>query len=215
MGNELKEKNLKEWDELLNNIFQGLIPESRTWSDKKDIIKILQSIGGKPNINKTFFPDGGGIELKGAAQCAETDCIELRFLEKHPCILKPGELNFQSSGIYNEWAYFRLDAQELAPSGWNQDLKGIKEELIELHPAEYIHRCFWDSGSYEMDETGRELPLPREARLVFRYISGSFVIFAGDSAYNETAQVNDGRHSKMTEVEFRTYISEIAGKPVK
>jgi hypothetical protein len=81
-----------------------------------------------------------------------------------------------------------------------------------MRHGEYIHRCFWESGTYEMDETGREMPLPREARLVFRYISGSFVIFAGGSTYNESAGANDGGHTKMTEAEFKKFISEKAGK---
>ena len=90
-------------------------------------------------------------------------------------------------------------------------MKGIKEELTELHPGEYIHRCYWDAGCYEFDETGKELPLPGTARIVFRYFSGSFVIFAKGSTFNEISLKDDGRHLKMTEVEFKEYIGDTVG----
>jgi hypothetical protein len=209
MNDEFRENNLKEWDDLLNNIFQGQIPESRSWTEKKEIIKILQLVGGKPNSNHTFLPEGGGLDaldLKGADESAESDCIELHFVEKPACILKPRVLIFQSFDKPYEWAYFRLETEELDPSGWYEHLTGIREELTELHPGEYIHRSYWEAGCYEFDETGKELPLPNTARIVFRYFSGSFVIFAKASTYNEINSTGGGRHSKMTEEEFKEYI---------
>jgi hypothetical protein len=206
MGDEVRENNLKEWDDLLDNIFQGRIPESRSWTEKKEIIKILQLLGSKPDINHTFFPDGGGLDLKGAAVSAEPDCLALHFVEHPPLIVKPNVLIFQSFEKPYEWAYFRLETKELVPSGWYENLIGIREELTELHPGEYVHRSYWDAGFYEFDETGRELPLPGTARIVFRYFSGSFVILAKASAYNEISSIEDGRHSKMTKEEFKEYI---------
>lgn len=206
MNDEFRENNLKEWDDLLNNIFQGQIPESRSWTEKKDIIKILQLVGDKPNSNHTFLPDGGGLDLKGAAESAESDCIELHFVEKPAYIMKPRVLIFQSFDKPYEWAYFRLETKELDPSGWYEHLTGIREELTELHPGEYIHRSYWESGCYEFDETGKELPLPGTARIVFRYFSGFFVIFAKASTYNEISSTDGGPHSKMTDEEFKEYI---------
>ena len=106
--------------------------------------------------------------------------------------MKPKVLIFQSFDKPYEWAYFRLETKGLDPSGWYENLTGIKEELTELHPGEYIHRSYWDAGYYEFDETGRELPLPGTARIVFRYLSGSFLFFAKASPYNEVLSTDDG-----------------------
>jgi len=40
MGDEFRENTFKEWEELLRTIFNGPIPESHSWTEKKDIIKI-------------------------------------------------------------------------------------------------------------------------------------------------------------------------------
>ena len=56
-------------------------------------------------------------------------------------------------------------------------------------------------GYYE-DDT----PLPKNYRTVYRYLKGSFVIFAKTSIYNEIIGTYDARHSKMTAEEFRKYI---------
>jgi hypothetical protein len=206
MDDEVRERNLEEWDDLLIHIFQGRIPESRSWTEKKDIIKTLQLLGSKPNLNHTFFPDGGGLDLKGAADSAEPECITLHFVEDPPCIVKPKVLIFQSFDAPYEWAYFRLETKGLDPSGWYENITGIKEELTELHPGEYIHRSYWDAGYYEFDETGRELPLPATARIVFRYLSGSFIIFAKASPYVEKSSTEEGLRSNMAEEEFKEYI---------
>ena len=131
------------------------------------------------------------LDLKGAADSAEPDCITLHFVEDPPCIVKPKVLIFQSFDKPYEWAYFRLETKGLEPSGWYENLTGIKEELTELHPGEYIHRNYWDAGYYEFDETGRELPLPDTARIVFRYLSGSFLFFAKASPYNEIRSTDE------------------------
>jgi hypothetical protein len=206
MDDDVREKNLEEWDDLLIHIFQGRIPESRSWTEKKDIIKTLQSLGSKPNLGHTFFPDRGGLDLKGAADSAEPECITLHFVEDPPCILKPKVLIFESFDAPYAWAYFRLETKGLDPSGWYDNLTGIKEELTELHPGEYIHRSYWDAGYYEFDETGRELPLPDTARIVFRYLSGSFLFFAKASPYNEIHSTDNERPLAMTEEEFKEYI---------
>ena len=206
MSDHVRKNNLEEWEALLINLFHGRIPESRSWTEKKDIIKTLQLLGSKPNLSRVFSPDGGGLDLKGAADSAEPDCIALHFVENPPSIVKPEVLIFQSFDKPYEWAYFRLATKGLDPSGWYENLTGIKEELTELHPGEYIHRSYWDAGYYEFDETGRELPLPGTARIVFRYLSGSFLFFAKASPYNEVLSTDDEGHSKMTQEEFEEYI---------
>jgi len=206
MKPEFREKNLKAWDDFLLALFNGTVPDSCTWETKTDIIKILNEIGKNPQINHTFFPTGGGLGLSGAGVSVEKDCIEIYFDEHAADIVRPKVLIFQSFGRPYEWAYFRLETKDLEQSGIYENLQGQREELTEISPGEYVDRSHWDEGFYGYDESGRDEPLPDTARVVTRFFSGAFVIFAKGSTYNAISGTYDGRHSKMTAEEFKQYI---------
>jgi hypothetical protein len=206
MGDAFQGKNIKEWEAFLNKIFNGRIPENHFWTEKKEIIKTLYWLGSNPEIHCTFLPDGGRLHLKRGDDSAEPDCLELHFVENPTCIVKPRILIFQSFDRAYEWAYFRLETKELRPSGWYENLAEMKEELTEISAGDYVDRRYWDLGYYEYDETGREQPLSSRARIVIRYFSGSFVIFAKGSPYNEMSSSFNGSHSKMTAEEFKEAI---------
>ena len=215
MSNEFRKENLKEWDRLLLELFNGHIPESFVWNKKEDIVDVLKHIGRYPNTTHTFLPTGGGSDLIGAEASVEPGCIELHFSQKSAGILKPKTLIFQSFGEPYEWAYFRIETEDLAPSGVYENLKETwEEELTEISPGEYKDRFYWDEGYYKHDENGKEIALPKTARVVIRFFSGSFVIFANSSSYNMTLSTYDGRHSKMTSDEFRQHI-DITVKKLK
>jgi hypothetical protein len=206
MGDEFREKILIEWEGVLREIFKGPIPEHRTWTDKKEIVRALYFLGRNPNLNQTYLPEGCRLHLKRGEDSSEPDCLDLHFVDHPVCIVKPRVLIFQSFEKSYEWAYFRLETKELEPSGWYENLTGIKEELTEISPGDYADRKYWDLGSYEYDETGREIPLSSRARIVLRYFSGSFVIFAKGSGFNEISSSAEGNHSKMTAEAFKKYI---------
>lgn len=212
MRPEFREKNLKAWDDLLHALFNGMIPASCTWEDKTEIIEILNFIGKNQQINHTFFPTGGGLDLAGAGNSVEEGCIEIYFHKKAADIVRPKALIFQSFGRPYEWSYFRLETEELDPSEVYENLTGQREELTEITPGEYVDRSHWDEGFYGYDEIGRELPLPDSARVVTRFFSGAFVIFAKGSIYNAINATYDGRHSKMTAEDFKQYIDNTVKK---
>lgn len=208
MEMDFREKNLKDWEDLLLALFNGTIPDYCSWENTSEIIRILNSIGENPNLNQMFFPTGGGLDLAGAGNSVEGGCIEMYFHEKSAYIAKPKALIFQSFGHLFEWAYFRLDTNNLEPSGVYENSDRQKEELTELAPGDYVERSYWDQGHYGRDEYGNEQALPDSARLITRFFSGSFVIFAKGSAYNADTSTYDGRHSKMTTEQFKQYIGD-------
>ncbi len=209
---EWRIKNLKNWEDLLLSIFNGSVPENCVWEDQIDIVNILKVIGENPQVNHTFFPTGGGLDLEGAAASYEKDCIELIFSKKSASIIKPTSIIFQSFGKNYEWAYFRIETQKLEQSGVYENLTDQWEELTEIAPGEYADRAYWDEDSYGHDANGRSLPLPDSARVVSRFFSGAFVIFAKSSTYNAINATYDGRHSKMTSEEFKEYIDTLKKK---
>lgn len=203
-------RNLKVWEDMLDNLFDNRIPTQASWEKLDDIIDICNIIGKDHNLNHTFFPGGGGLDLYGAGTSTEEDCIELYFGSsgRSANIIRPDKLIFQSFDAPYEWAYFRIDTFSLAPRGVYRDYQGMDEELTEITPGYYVDRTCWDYGYYNHGKSGKETPLPKEARLIVRHFGGAFVIFAKGSLYNRINGTYDGRHSKMTAEEFRDYIKK-------
>jgi len=210
MRPEFKEESLRKWGDALNRIFDGVIPTTSRWNDKESMIRVLSVLGDNKNQNHTFFPQpGGGLDLKTARLSNEPDCIELDF-ERNAAIVKPSQLMFESFGKENlEWAYFRLELLLLNPTGiYPNNSPHAHEELIEIEPGKYQDRSTWDSGVMKEDEMGNAILFPKSARIVTRYFSGAFVVFAKGSTYNANPGTYDARHDKMSAQEFRRHIEE-------
>jgi hypothetical protein len=150
-----------------------------------------------------FFPTGGGLNLLSAKLSHETECIELDV--GNAIIIKPQRLLFESFNFDEEWNYFRLETDNLSPTGFYPKVDE-REYLTELEPLVYT-----DANCYEYnDYNGKELP--KGARSINRFLNkSSFVIFQNTSKYNKIRSTYDGRHNKMTADRFKAYI----GKAVK
>ncbi|PIW44071.1 MAG: hypothetical protein COW18_14260 [Zetaproteobacteria bacterium CG12_big_fil_rev_8_21_14_0_65_54_13] len=116
---EYRKQNLGQWEETLSGLFNNHIPEQAVWVNPEEIINVCNVIGQDHNLNHTFFPSGGGLDLYGAGHSAEPECIELYFSDsgRGADIIKPDRLIFQSFNAPYEWAYFRMEAKPLNPSG--------------------------------------------------------------------------------------------------
>jgi serine/threonine-protein kinase len=203
-----REKNLREWNSVLNRLFPDSIPKVATWERLDDIVTVLTLISSVPSLNHLFYPHGGGNDLTGCTNAYEDGCLELKFGSISE-IIKPTSLTFNSCDKDNlEWAYFRIETGRLDPV-LNNEKGRTREELCELTPGQYVERSFWDMGYLGYDGAGNEMRLPASARPVTRNFEGSYVIFAKGSVYNKTPSTNDGRHNKISSDEFRTYITSI------
>ncbi|PKL82810.1 MAG: serine/threonine protein kinase [Ignavibacteriae bacterium HGW-Ignavibacteriae-3] len=204
--NQFITENKKQWKSFLQKLFSDNIPETQVWTDKNDIIYILQRIGSMHNMNHLFLPHFGGLDLTGCQLSHEEGCIELVFGER-VYVVKPATLTFNSFGSDEYgWAYFRLETNTLKPTGVYDSLFSVKEELTEISPLEYVNRSVWDDRYYGYDENGDSKPFPNYVRLVTRLLSGSVVIFAKSSLYNANPDTYDARHNKMSAVEFHEHI---------
>lgn len=214
---DFREKNLRRWESTLRQIFPVAIPESCSWTEIPDIVSVLNKIGSTDNLSHAFMPDYGGVSFLGAEESWEDACIDLRS-ENSKYRLRPEILTFESFDGDYEWAYFRIDADHLAPTGvyTEEELAGkarrlgrpvIREALTELSPRHYEPVDIWERGYFGLDEHGEEMPLPENAARVNRYFHGAFVVFAEASPYNSVPSTYDARHTKMTSEEFRKYIA--------
>jgi serine/threonine protein kinase len=204
-GKEFEDVSLDDWCHVQQKIFPHGVPTRASWEDKKAIIAILNLLGATAAYNHTFAPDGGGLDIVGASDSFEPDCIELRFERNLNMIIvvKPKRLMFESFAGNDDWAYFRIEMDPLEAIFEATNL--YYEEMVELSPGHYIERHWWDAGYFEV--AGEPTQLPPAARVLSRYRQGSFLIVAKASVYNERAPY-DGLHDRFTADKFRDMIEK-------
>ncbi|ADV96189.1 MULTISPECIES: hypothetical protein [Bacillus] len=226
---ETKAKHLVLWKDLISKIFDGVPTSQMTITDRSHIVRILHKIGSSEADNHTFMPAGGGDDLTDSVFSSEDGRIELNF-SGNVLIVNPTKLSFHPIGENPEWWYFRLDTSSFNRSKvyedqqdeetnthqlideselhWSVHFNG--EEVLELTSGEYEDRSLWEEGFLGYDEDGREIKMPDTARIVTRMINGgSFVIFPKYSLYNRNSATYDGRHNKVTNEEFASYIKDV------
>lgn len=203
MNDEFRSENLPKWENLLKEIFNGKIPETYEWTNKKEIIKILNKLAKSDTLNHVFLASSGGMDLVGASESHEEACIEIHF-DGLTSVINPKKLMFESfpEGDY-EWAYFRLVLDDLARTNTYDDDRYDYEILTELAPGEYVERSVFDDGYYK----GRALS--EEARVMGRILKGDLVIFNKASLYKSNPSTYDGRHGVLGIEGFRKHIKEV------
>jgi len=224
LSKNFHDRNHQQWFEIQTKLFPTSIPSRVVWESLEDIIKVLKLVCRYDNLNHVFFPRGGGLDLCDARLSFEEDCLELDFQLIH--IVRPIRFVFESFNYNPEWNYFRLEAGGLTPVSndvvkkvvkkpdveMNVDLEERKEEeveyayeeLSELSPGEYYpYDILKNRQNYKEDYL-----FTKESRHVKRWLKGSFVIFGKRSIYNLIPSTYDGRHSTMSNDEFRKYIQD-------
>lgn len=194
-------RNLGEWVDVQSRLFPLASPSRATWFNPDDIIHVPRQASKTDGLNHMFFPDGGGLTISAIDHSLESGSVRLDCDLKF--VVKPLKLTFESFGSGSSWSYFRLEADPVAPTGTDGAYlpeSGYKETVCEISPGEYVAIDAWEYGEYE-----GEL-LPSSARLLTRYLKGSFVIFSTRSPYNLDSAAYDARHEKFGEDDFRRYI---------
>jgi serine/threonine protein kinase len=180
------ERNPYEWEDALKRIFPVGIPEHSEWENIDDILNVLKILTEYDNLNHTFFPIRGGLDLESVEKASEEGCL---LIEKNH-IGKPSKLIFEKIENLN-WSYFRL---ELAPLKPLTKTTGISEYL-------YLS----DQGNYSLEsENGY--------KDVERYLKGSFVTIFKTSILNDLKGSLDGYsgfHGTVTSVQYREILTKV------
>ena len=192
---------LSDWTFLSHQLFGNTPPESSSWSDCKDIVRVLNIIGNTPAYNHMFFHNKGGLDFSNAELAAEGGCIKLYDTIGFCHIVKPRKLHFEGFKDNYRWNYFLLELDNLPPIF--EPCVSDEEYLVEDVPAHYVSAQFAQYGVYDYD-TG--LPLPEGYRIVYRYTKGKFLIVMKAGPYNMINSTYDGRHGDCSCDEFRDYI---------
>ncbi|MDN3403436.1 protein kinase [Pseudoalteromonas sp. APC 3213] len=205
LNRDFEERNLTEWFELQEKLFPFGTPERTTWTDINSIIQVINELSKAKSLNHMFFPNGGGLTVTSASLAEEKGFIALHVGEKMVELINPKKLSYESFGVDPSWDYFRLESNEIEPTGIPNTIsyRGMSEELTEVYPGEYSDYTCWEYNEYEGEQ------LPDNARRAQRFLSGSFVFFCTSSIYNQLTGKYDGYnagHNTLSEDEFRDFI---------
>lgn len=189
---DFREKNLTIWKDILNKIFKGPIPEHYEWNSVQEINDIIRQIS-IISLNHMIFPypEGGGLDIIGCT-ISENNKDEIEISTGIPLICKPRVLVFDSIDSEPEWSYFRLELQEMKPSGVYQNTEKMHEELYENAPGEFEMYSDYKPNEY--------------CRHIVRLLKGGLLIVPKTSYYNNIPSTYDGRHSKYSNETFKEYM---------
>jgi serine/threonine protein kinase len=200
---DYRKQNPLQWQEVQSTLFPVMRPQRAIWEDIDSIVEVLNHLGSISNLNHMHVPDGGGVDVRGARLGQEFGTIELVLGEKKVYVVKPKRLVFENFDFDWEWNYFRLETDELEPTGLGHVI-GHREELREVAPLRYVSETELEIDQWREEEDRRYLPDPR---LVCRYMHGDFLILQKTSAYNSESPYT-GMHDQMGTDDFREYIAQ-------
>jgi len=205
-----KIRDKKEWEFISHRIFGNNVPVRTVYNNPQTIVRVLNTLCQSRAMNHLFFPGGGGLDLTEAAIAPEQGFIY--FMNGSIInIIKPRTLYFESFPD-SRWNYFMLEAEEIDP------IKGVSigrhgdQCLVEDMPGHYVDASAAQYGVYDYD-SGK--PLPKGSKVVYRYLKGKFLIVIKTCGYNHIQSTYDGRHSDMTNEEFREYINALQSLALK
>ena len=191
---DFRAKNLLEWEKALHKIFGDTIPNHAEWTTLDEINDVLLAISGQ-NINHMFYPDGGGLDMESSRISEYKNCLEIETPLANICM--PRYLSFENIGNEPEWCYFRLNLNELKPSG-----KYSEKFLAEI-PMEDLYEL-----SFDKFELPSDYPTHENGRRITRILKGC-LLFVASSSYYITPETYAGTHNKYNDKSFRMYMEQL------
>lgn len=200
-----KQQN-RVWNFIEYELFKDLKLTTIKWTDKEEIVRVLNVINSRNAYNHMFLPIGGGMDFVRAELAAEKDCIALIDEAKVYHIVKPKYLLFEkvdnSTTLYD---YFLLVCDNIDRVS-DEYFTDKYEELLDIGNGTYISSKDEVYGVVDY-ETG-EL-LPDDYKSILRYFKGNILIVPKQGTYNKIFDAYDARHSYATTDEFNQYMLNI------
>lgn len=190
-----------DWKFLTKQLFGKNVPGSSIWREVDAIIDVLNIVGSTPAYNHMLLSNRGGTDFAYAKRASEENCIYLYDTTGMCYLVKPKALYYESFTEDYRWSYFRLDLQNLSSVIGRYDYIDY-EYLVEDTPGHYVDASCAQYGVYDYD-SGE--PLPEGYHLLKRYLDGVFLFALKNGPYNGISGTYDGRHSMVSNDEFREY----------
>lgn len=197
-------QQVNEWKFLVERIFGESIPSRTEYHNPEHIVRVLNILGQSRSLNHMLFPNGGGLDFTHAEVAPEAGFVYI-YCGTIINLLKPRSLYFESFPD-PRWNYFMIECEEVEPIDGIYISNHGDQELVEDYPGHYVKSddCMYKVYDYETGE-----PLPTDAKVVCRFTKGNFLIVMKTCTYNHIPSTYDGRHSLMTNEEFRQYIFKL------
>lgn len=196
-------RSVRQWQYINSRLFPQIPPATASFTDLDDIVSVLSKFCKLPDLH-TFMPNSGGLDFSDVKKAGEEGCIDIN-TQGYSIILKPKRLLIENIENDPLWSYARLEADTLEPKMPDDVSKISKskyERLTEVLPGQYES---WLLGNYGRDYDGQ--PLPQGAKIVERYLEGSFVLFNKATIYYNTSATYDSRHNILSAEKFRTLVN--------
>ena len=200
--NDFSKSQVSSWNFLNKILFGPNSPESASWSDRINIVEVLNIVGSIYAYNHMFLSNNGGLDFAYAEIAAEEGCIRLYDSYGFCFITKPKKLYFRGFGTQYQWNYFLLELDNLLPV-FEINKDKYYEHLVEDFPGHYVSAEYAVYGVYDYDKGNR---LPNNFKVVERYLKGKFLITMKLGPYNSITATYDGRHEDCSATEFENYI---------
>jgi hypothetical protein len=211
MAKDMKAEVGRKWLSAVAAVVGGTPPATAAWRNLDDIIRILGPFMG-PAINHGLLPTGGGMDLEGVRKSRERGCLEFDVGSRTGYVMRPKQLTLEYVKEAPVESFLLLILKKLKPSGVYDDVEGNgREELLEVDD-DYLDRSLLDRGYLRHDESRYEVPVPRDARIVCRFLKGSVMIVAKSSIWNGMPGTYDGEHDKMSTDQIREVIETLVLK---
>lgn len=175
-----------------------------TWTGASRIGEALDHFLGE-NVNHAHYPTGGGFDWRSREEVQERDCLALKVENRLVDIFRPERMILEHfpDRVQESFLLIELATLEANPvTGVYRD----SQEYVEVPGYDCFERSVWDAGYIGYDEDGREIPIPEDARLVERWLSGKILVVAKGSRWNSSPRTYDGRHAQMRSDEIRDAI---------
>lgn len=205
-----------EWAMLFRDLFKENIPDRSVWFRDIDIVSVLNIFMG-PAKGHAFFPTGGGLDFHSVTISRESECIEFGAGGKTAYICRPKSLTLDHFLDRPGESFLTVELQELSlayPGGQGAGYAAEKgrEEILDLGSGKYLDRVWWDEQRMPPSDEGDDVPLPRTARLVERYLRGKMLIVSKGSLWNRVHGTYDARHNRMSIDAIRSAIEGAASE---
>lgn len=183
-----RKENLQLWNEKLLEVFNGKIPIHYEWDNIFQIKNIINEISVK-NLNHMLYPDGGGLDIVGCDISSRKGNL-LEIMTEVPNVCMPRQLVFDSINMEPEWSYFRLELNNMNPSGcYSSDIRFFEEVYESMDGRFEPYNDFIPDGNF---------------RHIARLLKGTLLIVPKSCYYNNLSFTYDGIHNKYNHVSFRT-----------
>ncbi len=193
------------WTAAIEAAIGDNLPARSEWTDLTAMRQVMEPFMGEA-MGHTFLPTGGGMDMRSVRLGHEKGTLELRPGGRTGYIFKPTSLAINYFAAEPAQSFIFIHCAPLKPTGVYGHPVGDQEEVTEISRGDYRVRPVWDRGYLDHDDGGREIPLPDSARVVCRFLKGSFMIAGNGSLWNGTAHTYDGEHDKLGEAGVRDLI---------